>query len=83
MRSDLAPHLDRQHHAIELATLDGRTIGPHQHVSEALRLLTRGQTRRVAVTGVDRRLLGLLCLKRTLQGFCNASDVLARTGERR
>ena len=65
------------------AALGRRTIGLDQYVDEALKVLTRGQTRRLTVTDVDRRLPGLLCLKRALQGFCNASDVLARPGELR
>ncbi len=78
LRGDLATHLDRRCAAIDFASLGGRTVGPDQHVDEAMELLTRGQTRRLAVIDDDRTLLGLLCLKRTLRGFCDASDVLAR-----
>lgn len=79
LRADLGPRLDPRRPAIELATLEGRTIGPDQHIDDALLLLNRRQTRRLAVTDIDRRLLGLLCLKQTLHGFCNEADILART----
>ena len=82
LRSDLDPRLDPRHPALEVATLADRTIGPDQHIDEALQLLIRGQTRRLAVTDSDGRLLGLLCLKRALNGFCNKSDLLARRDER-
>lgn len=79
LRSDLDPRLDPEHPALELATLADRTIGPDQSIDDALHLLIRSRARRLAVTDRDRRLLGLLCFKRTLDGFCNSSDVLART----
>lgn len=81
MRADLGPRFDPQRPAIELATLGGRTIGPNQHIAEALQFLNRLQTRRLAVTDVNHTLLGLLCLKRTLNGFCHEADMLARTRE--
>ena len=82
VRADLEPRPDPRRPVIEMATLADRTIGPDQHIDEALQLLIRGQTRRLAVTDSDGRLLGLLCLKRALNGFCNKSDVLARRDER-
>ena len=78
LRADLRPDLHPRRPAIEVATLSCRTTGPDQHVDEALQLMYRGHTRRLAVTDGDHRLLGLLCLKRTLHGFCDESDVLAR-----
>ena len=38
-------------------------------------------TRRLAVVDDDGDLLGLLCLKRTLDGFCSDADVRARALE--
>ncbi|MDR7086298.1 putative transcriptional regulator [Aeromicrobium panaciterrae] len=81
LRADLDPRLDPRHPALELAALAERTIGPDQPIDEALRLLSRGQTRRLAVTDSDSRLLGLLCFKRASNGFCSESDVLARMDE--
>lgn len=79
LRSDLRPQVDSRSPAIELAGLEGRTIGPDQLIDDAVLLLDRRQTRRLAVTDVDRRLLGLLCLKKAHRGFCNDADILART----
>jgi hypothetical protein len=39
-------------------------------------------TRRLAVVDGTGRLVGLLCLKRTLDGFCSDADVRARAVER-
>lgn len=79
LRADLGPHLDPRRPAIELATLGGRTIGQDRHIDDALQLFNQLQTRRLAVTDINHTLLGLLCLNRTLRGFCNESDILART----
>ena len=64
--------------AADYATLEGRTIPSHFPAEDALRLLlTTGQRRR-AVIDDSGRLLGLLCLKRRLTGFCSDADVAAR-----
>jgi hypothetical protein len=42
--------------------------------------VARGERRR-AVIDADGRLLGLLCLKSRLTGFCSDSDVAARAAE--
>ena len=59
-------------------TLEGRVVHPGADL-EATRLsmLQQGR-RRLAVIDQDGMLLGLLCLKRSSQGFCADSDVQAR-----
>lgn len=62
------------------AVLDGRTVAPTVAAEDArLLLLARGR-RRLAVVDEHGALLGLLCLKRRLTGFCSDADVAARAG---
>ncbi|WIY02967.1 CBS domain-containing protein [Amycolatopsis mongoliensis] len=80
VRDDLAeaaggPALAHSHMA-------GRTIPADVSATDARRLmLSRGQ-RRLAVVDDDGVLLGLLCLKRRLTGFCGDADVAARAAGR-
>lgn len=68
--------------AAGLGMLGDRVAHPGEDLDAAWeRLLTSGR-RRLAVTGDDGRFLGLLCLKRTLAGFCSDDDVRARSRER-
>lgn len=63
---------------LEHAVLDGRTVTPTAAAEDArLVLLARGR-RRLAVVDERGALLGLLCLKRRLTGFCSDADVAAR-----
>lgn len=82
VRDDLLPTLDRRRPVVALATLAGRTIGPERSLEEARRRLDLTMTRRLAVTDGHGRLLGLLCLKQSREGFCAEADVLARQSER-
>jgi CBS domain-containing protein len=81
VRDDLSPDLAPDRPALDVATLRGRTIGPEQDVEEALRTLRQHGARRLAVVADDGTLLGLLCLKRTLDGFCSDADVRSRALE--
>lgn len=81
MRDDLASATEPARPALDLAPLTGRTVSPERPVEEALALMRQQGTRRLAVVDGDRRLLGLLCLKRTLDGFCSDADVRARALE--
>ena len=83
VRDDLPASVPDEVPALERATLEGRTIGPDAS-SERVRdiLLARGQ-RRLAVIAPDGSLLGLLCLKRRLDGFCSDADVVARSADPR
>ena len=64
--------------ASDYATLEGRTVPPHLPAEEARQLLLSTGQRRRAVVDHSGRLLGLLCLKRRLTGFCSDDDVAAR-----
>ncbi|WP_457206779.1 CBS domain-containing protein [Nocardioides sp. P5_C9_2] len=80
-RDDLSSVTDAAAPALGAATLAGRTIGPEHDLEEALDLMRQRQTRRLAVVDGTGRLVGLLCLKRTLDGFCSDDDVRARALE--
>lgn len=64
--------------ASDYATLEGRTVPPHLPAEETRQLLLSTGQRRRAVVDHSARLLGLLCLKRRLTGFCSDDDVAAR-----
>jgi len=83
VRDDLPDDADDAAPALEHASLSGRTIAPDVPAQDArLMLLARGR-RRVAVVDAEGRLLGLLCLKRRLTGFCSDADVAARAADPR
>jgi predicted transcriptional regulator len=77
-RTDLASTTDDETPALQLATLDRRTIAPDAPLSRAHALVSRAGRRRLAVTTETSRLLGLLCLKANGDGFCSDQDVTAR-----
>ena len=82
VRSDLTPGLALETPASELAALAGRTARPEATVAAVQeQMITRGQ-RRLAVVDPEGALLGLLCLKRTLTGFCTDEGIQARARER-
>jgi CBS domain-containing protein len=81
VRDDLAGDLDPEAPALDAATLRGRTVRAGQDLEEALQAMRHRGTRRLAVVADDGRLLGLLCLKRTLDGFCSDDDVRSRALE--
>lgn len=83
VRDDLLPDLDPRRPAVSLAVLAGRTIGPDMPLDEAVRLLNRSLSRRLAVTDPTGTLLGLLCLNRSRQRFCTEADVHARAEDER
>lgn len=64
--------------ALEHAVLDGRTVAPTAAAEDARLLLLARGCRRLAVVDERGALLGLLCLKRRLTGFCSDADVAAR-----
>ncbi len=79
VRDDLSEdNVDRAVLALDRAVLRDRTISPDTPAEEALQLLLARGERRIAVIDEDGRLVGLLCLKRRLNGFCSDSDVLER-----
>jgi len=64
--------------AAPLGRLAGRTVPAGASVAEVRRAMTTTGRRRAAVTSADGRLLGLLCLKASREGFCSDQDVHAR-----
>lgn len=81
LREDLDARLDPRAPALGVATLAGRTTAPDTSLTDAVEAMRRRGTRRLAVVDADRRLLGLLCLKKTLDGFCSDADVRSRALE--
>lgn len=64
--------------ALTYAVVAGRTVSPHRSAEEARQILIRGSQRRLAVVDPKGALLGLLCLKGKLTGFCSDADVADR-----
>ncbi|MGE0170330.1 CBS domain-containing protein [Nocardioides sp.] len=79
VRSDLEGPLDPGRSALGLATLAQRTVDPAAPLEDVVSLMDQSGTRRLAVTDSDNRLLGLLCRKRSLRGFCTEANVRSRT----
>jgi CBS domain-containing protein len=77
-RADLGILPPTSARAAPLGQLSGRTILPATPLSEAHEHLLRARRRRLAVTDPDGTLLGLLCLKRNLAGFCTDQDLASR-----
>ena len=69
--------------ALPLGRRRSRTVGPAVDLEQARHLMLAAGRRRLAVVGDDGRFRGLLCLKRTLRGFCSDRDVRARSDGRR
>jgi len=84
VRSDLT-HLDVQETpdalAVGHARLGGRTITPGVHAVTATSTMLDQQTRRLVVIDNHHRVVGLLCLKRTLDGFCSDANIRARAAQ--
>jgi len=81
LRADLpAPGAD-DGRALAVATLEGRTVSPRLSAEDARQLLLTTGQRRLAVVDDSGHLLGLLCLKRRLSGFCSDADVAARAAD--
>jgi CBS domain containing-hemolysin-like protein len=79
LRSDSAPERHSMGRpALPLASLSGRTVPSTMPVLTAWELLLARRSRRSAVVDERGALLGLLCLKRRLTGFCSDADVAAR-----
>ncbi len=62
--------------------LAGRTVGAHVDVGAARSRMSAGGRRRLAVVDDAGQLLGLLCLRRSGQGFCTDDGVAARGAAR-
>ena len=69
--------------ALPRSTLRGRTVLPDARVDAVQEMLVGRRLRRMAVVDHGGTLLGLLCHKRTGQGFCSDDDVASRAQSRR
>ncbi|WP_243058401.1 hypothetical protein [Nocardioides sp. SR21] len=78
VRSDLAQVDNDADLALVYSSLSGRTVPPSVNAEVMRRVLVASGDRRRAVVDREGRLLGLLCLKRRLSGFCSDRDVAAR-----
>ena len=83
VRADLERAASPAGPALDVASLEGRTVPPHADAEVVRQRLVRSGTRRLAVVDDDGTLLGLLCLKRRQTGFCSDADVAARAADRR
>jgi CBS domain-containing protein len=74
-RDDLATQADPAGPAARLGSLTHRTVDPDVPLAQAYDHMTGRGLRRLAVVDSSTRLLGLLCLKRGLTGFCTDDGV--------
>lgn len=81
LRSDLAD-APAEDPARQVGTLRGRTVSPAQRLEPVRLDMVASGTRRLAVTGQEGRLLGLLCLKSSGLGFCSDEGVAERAAGR-
>jgi CBS-domain-containing membrane protein len=77
-RPDLPPCTGPSTLVTELGTLAGRTVAPSDSLDVVTAKLIRQGRRRLAVVDASGRLLGLLCLKRDLTGYCSDEGVHQR-----
>ena len=83
VRGDLPPAgVEADSTALAHARLEGRTVGAGASAEDARRAMHAAGDRRLAVVDRDGRLLGLLCLKRSGDGFCTDAGVASRRAER-
>jgi len=69
--------------ALPFAALAGRMVSSQLPAEVALKILIRRGERRLAVVDSEGALLGLLCMKRRLTGFCSDADVAGRATDKR
>lgn len=82
-RADLEAEVDPGQPAATVGTLLSRTVAPDGPLGHARHdMLRRGQ-RRLAVVDDSMHLLGLLCLKLSLTGFCTDEGVVTMRRTRR
>lgn len=77
-REDLPAGAPSSAPAADYASLEGRTVGQRESIDTIRAGMLAAGVRRLAVVDDNARLLGLLCLKRHLRGFCGEHDVAAR-----
>lgn len=82
-RDDLAVDAEPTAAAAAYGLLDGRTVGPDVEVAPLRASMAGSGRRRLAVVDEEMQLLGLLCLKQSLDGFCTDEAVDAMRSARR
>jgi CBS domain-containing protein len=81
-RSDLGPHQPDTASVARFGRLRGRVVAADEALAPVHRRMLRTNRRRLAVISTGGELIGLLCLKRSLTGFCSDQDVDARMTDR-
>jgi molybdopterin-guanine dinucleotide biosynthesis protein A len=81
-RSDLGSGIADDAPAYLLGRLADRVVAATEPLKDAHRRMQAAGQRRLAVTGADGDLLGLLCLKRSGTGFCTDQGIRDRAGQR-
>jgi CBS domain-containing protein len=81
VRGDAPESVPADEPALPFATLVGRTVGPTIRADVVRAEMVAQGVRRLAVVDGDGTLLGLLCLKRHLQGFCSDAEVASRAAD--
>jgi CBS domain-containing protein len=82
VRGDVPADASGSEPALAFARTAGRTVAPDEPVAGVREAMLADGARRMAVVDDTGTLLGLLCLKRHLGGFCSDSDVAARVADR-
>lgn len=82
-RDDLADGPDPGLPALRASALGGRTVSPGMMLEQVHQEMCERGVRRLAVVDESGRLVGLLCLKRSLNGFCTDEGVAAMRRARR
>jgi CBS domain-containing protein len=80
-RTDIPSAAGGRDLAVEIGCLAGRTTSPELPLIQAREFMSEFGRRRLAVIDGRGRLLGLLCLKASGNGFCSDHDVEARATE--
>lgn len=75
IRADVDGDIDPGALAADVGSLDERTVAPGAALAPAFADMRRRGVRRLAVVDGSARLCGLLCLKRSLTGFCTGDGV--------
>ncbi|TQL69779.1 CBS domain protein [Nocardioides albertanoniae] len=83
VRDDVPADRPSRSPALGIASLEARTVAPSDPIGRVRDRMVVARLRRLAVVDDDRRLLGLLCLKRDRSGFCSDHGVRARAAEGR
>ena len=82
VRGDVPAQAEASAPALPYATTRGRTVGPGEPADGVRTQMLASGVRRLVVVDGHGSLVGLLCLRRDLSGFCSDADVAARAADR-